>query len=273
MLGLSAAGFPLTQLAIRRFGRRGAIVTEGACAGLAVRDAAMIAAGTPAHLRRGPAFLLWLELAAAVAAAGLGVGLATGDRAVSQAAGWRPVLAREGASRRRWRALRPAHRAVLDLPATRSRAEAGSGTRSSLRAQAPIDRPVALDEIVAGRGSSREVNVAGRGGWARQADHEVTEPTTTTKNVSACSRRRHNRLDASRDVANLTDVSSVRSPSGRYARRRTRPASAAAATANGMSVSALSAQVARCPCGCSARIRARDDWLKVAPRLRSCSPA
>ncbi len=91
MLGLSAAGFPLTQLAIRRFGRRGAFVTEGASVGLAVRDAAMIAAGTPAHLRRGPAVLLWLELAAAVAAAGLGVGLATDDRAASRAAGWRPV--------------------------------------------------------------------------------------------------------------------------------------------------------------------------------------
>ena len=91
VLGLSAAGFPLTQLAIRRFGRRGAIVTEGACAGLAVRDAAMIAAGTPAHLRRGPAFLLWLELVAAVAAAALGIGLATGHRAVSQATGSRPA--------------------------------------------------------------------------------------------------------------------------------------------------------------------------------------
>lgn len=91
VLGLSAAGFPLTQLAIRRFGRRGAIVTEGSCIVLAVRDAAMIAAGTPAYLRRGPAALLWLELVAAVAAAGLGVGLATGDRAVSRAAGRRPV--------------------------------------------------------------------------------------------------------------------------------------------------------------------------------------
>ncbi len=91
VLGLSAAGFPLTQLAIRRLGRRGAIVTEGVCVGLAVRDAAMIAAGTPALLRRGPGFLLWLELAAAVVAAGLGVGLVTGDRAVSQAAGSRPV--------------------------------------------------------------------------------------------------------------------------------------------------------------------------------------
>ena len=91
VLGLSAAGFPLTQLAIRRLGRRGAIITEGACVGLAVRDAAMIAAGTPSHLRRGPAFLLWLELVAAVVAAGLGVSLATDDRAASQAAGRRPV--------------------------------------------------------------------------------------------------------------------------------------------------------------------------------------
>jgi hypothetical protein len=91
VLGLSAAGFPMTQLAIRRLGRRGAIVTEGACVGLAARDAAMIAAGTPARLRRGPAVLLWLELVAAVAAAGLGVGLATDDRAVSQAVGARLV--------------------------------------------------------------------------------------------------------------------------------------------------------------------------------------
>jgi hypothetical protein len=91
MLGLSAAGFPLTPLAIRRLGRRGAIVTEGACVGLAVRDAATIAAGAPQRLRRGPAVLLWLELAAAVAAAGLGVGLATDDRASGQTAGSRQV--------------------------------------------------------------------------------------------------------------------------------------------------------------------------------------
>jgi hypothetical protein len=76
VLILSAAGYPLTQLAIRRLGRRGAVVTEMACAGLALRDAAMIAAGVPARLRRGPAILLWLELGAAVAAAGLGLQLA-----------------------------------------------------------------------------------------------------------------------------------------------------------------------------------------------------
>src|SRR5271165_1742860 len=75
VLGLSAMGYPLTQLAIRRLGRRGAVVIEMACAGLALRDAAMIAAGVPARLRRGPAILLWLELGAAVAGAGLGLNL------------------------------------------------------------------------------------------------------------------------------------------------------------------------------------------------------
>jgi hypothetical protein len=45
---------------------------RGRC-GLAVRDAAMIMAGVPARLRRGPAVLLWMELTAAVAASGLGL--------------------------------------------------------------------------------------------------------------------------------------------------------------------------------------------------------
>ncbi|MGO9179686.1 MAG: hypothetical protein ACLQBX_10325 [Candidatus Limnocylindrales bacterium] len=90
VLGLSGAGFPLTQLAIRQLGRRGAIVTEGVCVGLAVRDAAMIAAGTPSRLRRGPAALLWLEFIAALAAAALGLRLATGRAAVAQANGPRP---------------------------------------------------------------------------------------------------------------------------------------------------------------------------------------
>ena len=75
ILGLSAAGYPLTELTIRRYGRRGAVITEGVCVGLAIRDIAMVAAGVPARLRRGPAFLLWLELLAGVAAAGLGLRL------------------------------------------------------------------------------------------------------------------------------------------------------------------------------------------------------
>jgi len=86
VLTLSAAGYPLTQLAIRRLGRRGAVVTEMACAGLAFRDAAMIAAGVPARLRRGPAILLWLEFGAAAAAAGLGLHLAVDEDASTRTA-------------------------------------------------------------------------------------------------------------------------------------------------------------------------------------------
>jgi len=85
VLGLSAAGYPLTELAIRRLGRRGAVVTEAACCGLAVRDAAMVAAGVPTRLRRGPAVLLWMELAAAVAAGGLGLASAIDDESCTRA--------------------------------------------------------------------------------------------------------------------------------------------------------------------------------------------
>jgi len=90
VLGLSGIGFPLTQLAIRRLGRGGAILTEGVCVGLAVRDAAMVAAGTPGRLRRGPAAMLWLELVAALTAAALGLRLATGRADVEKAGGARP---------------------------------------------------------------------------------------------------------------------------------------------------------------------------------------
>src|SRR5208283_3657775 len=79
VLGLSAAGYPLTEFAIRRLGRRGAVVTEVACCGLAVRDGAMVVGGLPFRLRRGPAILLWMELAAAVAASGLGLHAAMDD--------------------------------------------------------------------------------------------------------------------------------------------------------------------------------------------------
>ena len=69
VLGLSACGYPLTQLVIRRWGVRGAAVAECVCAGLAIRDASMVASGVPGRLRRFPASLLRLELAAGVVAA------------------------------------------------------------------------------------------------------------------------------------------------------------------------------------------------------------
>jgi hypothetical protein len=68
VLGLSACGYPLTQLVIRRWGVRGMAVAECVCAGLAIRDASMVARGVPARLRRFPAWLLRLELAVGVVA-------------------------------------------------------------------------------------------------------------------------------------------------------------------------------------------------------------
>ena len=68
VLGLSACGYPLTQLAARRWGVRGAVMAECACAGLAIRDASMVAGGVPGRLRRIPAALLLLELGAGVVA-------------------------------------------------------------------------------------------------------------------------------------------------------------------------------------------------------------
>lgn len=68
VLTLSGMGFPLTQLAIKRLGRRGAAIVEIVCGGLLARDTAMLAAGAPGRLRRGPALLLWLETAVGVVA-------------------------------------------------------------------------------------------------------------------------------------------------------------------------------------------------------------
>ncbi|MGB8022551.1 MAG: hypothetical protein WCF04_15075 [Candidatus Nanopelagicales bacterium] len=68
VLVLSGAGFPLTQMVIARFGRRGAAVVEVVSAGLLIRDAVLIGQGATARLRRGPAILLDLELAAATVA-------------------------------------------------------------------------------------------------------------------------------------------------------------------------------------------------------------
>jgi hypothetical protein len=69
VLGASGAGYPITQLTIQRFGRRGAAAVELACLALLARDSMMIARGTPKVLRPGPAALLWLECAAAIVAA------------------------------------------------------------------------------------------------------------------------------------------------------------------------------------------------------------
>src|SRR5271166_2634825 len=101
VLGLSACGYPLTQLVVRRWGVRGAAVAEAVCAGLVIRDAAMVASGVPARLRTVPAALLRLELAAGAAAS---------------LAGLRPLVRAESAERAaspRRSALETARRAAV----------------------------------------------------------------------------------------------------------------------------------------------------------------
>jgi hypothetical protein len=91
-LGLSACGYPLTQFAIRRWGVRGAAVAEAVCAGLAIRDAWLIDSGVPVGLRKVPAALLDLELAAAITASVAGLAPLLANRSVGQ-----PLSARVGA--------------------------------------------------------------------------------------------------------------------------------------------------------------------------------
>ena len=91
VLAVSGMGFPLTQLAIRRLDRRGAMLTEAVCGGLLIRDVALIAGGTPARLRRGPAVLLWLEAVAGVAAVVAGLRPLRDARALAEATAERPT--------------------------------------------------------------------------------------------------------------------------------------------------------------------------------------
>jgi len=90
VLVVSGLGFPLTQLTLNRFGRRGALVVEAVSVGLLARDAVMLATGTPGRLRGFPALLLWLEAATGVAAALAGLRPILSERGRQQATGARP---------------------------------------------------------------------------------------------------------------------------------------------------------------------------------------
>jgi hypothetical protein len=85
VLGLSACGYPLTQLVVRRWGVKGAVVAECVCAGLAIRDAAMVASGVPDRLRTVPATLLRMELAVGTVASLAGLRLLVSAESPDQA--------------------------------------------------------------------------------------------------------------------------------------------------------------------------------------------
>jgi hypothetical protein len=78
-------GYPLTRLVIGRLGRRGAVLVEAIAVMLLVRDAALVASGTPSVLRPAPARLLYLELVAAIAATLTGLRLVFGRRTARSA--------------------------------------------------------------------------------------------------------------------------------------------------------------------------------------------
>jgi hypothetical protein len=86
VLGLSACGYPLTELAVRRGGVPGAAAVAAVCAGLTARDMAMVAGGSPGRLRRVPAALLYAELGVGVVASAAGCRALLGARPAGQAA-------------------------------------------------------------------------------------------------------------------------------------------------------------------------------------------
>jgi hypothetical protein len=118
VLGLSACGYPLTQLVIRRWGVRGAAITESVCAGLVIRDASMVASGVTGRLRRVPAVLLRLELAAGIVASLAGLVPLLSARSAGR--GGEIARGGEHAARGRRRVVHAAHDQVRHLPSPRS---------------------------------------------------------------------------------------------------------------------------------------------------------
>lgn len=92
-VGLSACGYPLTEMAVRRWGVRGAAVAESVCAGLVIRDASLVAGGVPGGLRRVPAALLFAELGAGAVASLAGLLTLLSGQPADRAAAARPGTA------------------------------------------------------------------------------------------------------------------------------------------------------------------------------------
>jgi hypothetical protein len=87
LLGLSGLGATITEFAVGRFGRPGAMASAAACNAVLVRDTALIASGTLRDLKRGPAGLLVLETGVAALASVLSIRLLFNDRALEVARG------------------------------------------------------------------------------------------------------------------------------------------------------------------------------------------
>ena len=68
LLVLSGLGFPLSQLAIGKLGRHGALLVEGITTALLIKDTYLVASGAPARLEPVPRALLYAELGVAACA-------------------------------------------------------------------------------------------------------------------------------------------------------------------------------------------------------------
>lgn len=73
LLILIGLGFPLSQMAIKVLGRRGAALVEAVAGALLIRDIGLVVTGTAGRSRPVPAALLYLDTAAACAAVILGL--------------------------------------------------------------------------------------------------------------------------------------------------------------------------------------------------------
>jgi hypothetical protein len=89
VLILTGLGFPLSQVAIKFLGRRGAAIVEAVAGALLVRDIQLLSTGIAGRSRPVPAALLYLETGAACAAVVLGLRSLTGH-GVREATGRKP---------------------------------------------------------------------------------------------------------------------------------------------------------------------------------------
>jgi hypothetical protein len=87
VLGVSGLAATLSEFAITRLGRGGAIASATTCNAVFVRDAVLLASGATRELKRGPAGLLVLETAVAAIASALSIRLLFNDRALAVARG------------------------------------------------------------------------------------------------------------------------------------------------------------------------------------------
>jgi hypothetical protein len=87
LLTLSALGSAISQQAIKRFGRPGAIGTAAVVNAVLVRDATLLATGATRQLKRGPACLLVVETALAGLASVFSIRLVCSQRALDMARG------------------------------------------------------------------------------------------------------------------------------------------------------------------------------------------